>query len=346
MGIPAELEARKVSSPIVYSEDLILDRAKGAVCGGAAGDALGAGYEFTNPHPEDEIVMKGGGAFNWAPGEWTDDTAMAVAIIDVFAKGHCDIEEIGENFLSWYASSPPDVGIQTSAVLSSAKNGAELIHEGQEFYEQNPHKAGNGALMRTGPVALSALGDRRAVATNASAIAALTHAHPDSTTACVLWSLAIEEAIMTAEFSEVFDWERAVKNGLSYVNTGLVNRWEELIEEAVQGPSMLFNPNGYVVSAFQAALSAIIETPVPVDNPSGHFKNALQTAIQIGDDCDTVAAIAGSLLGARWGANAIPKEWKEIIHGTRTVGSAVVNFAELEALTKDAVGEIFIEKVP
>ena len=346
MGIPAELEARKVSSPIVSSEDLILDRAKGAVCGGAAGDALGAGYEFTNPHPEDEIAMKGGGAFNWAPGEWTDDTAMAVAILDVLAQGHCDIEEIGENFLSWYASSPPDVGIQTSAVLSSAKNGGELIYEGQEFYEKNPHKAGNGALMRTGPVALSALGDRAAVAENATTIAALTHAHPDSTTACVLWSLAIEEAIMTAEFGEVFDWEEAVKNGLSYVNSDLVSRWEELIEEALRGPSMLFNPNGYVVSAFQAALSAIIETPVPVDNPSGHFKNALQTAIQIGDDCDTVAAIAGSLLGARWGANAIPKEWKEIIHGTRTVGSAIVNFAELEALTKDAVREIFIEKVP
>ena len=60
----------------------VVDRAIGAVCGGAAGDALGAGYEFTNPHPEDEISMKGGGAFNWAPGEWTDDTAMAVAILD------------------------------------------------------------------------------------------------------------------------------------------------------------------------------------------------------------------------------------------------------------------------
>ena len=121
---------------------------------------------------------------------------------------------------------------------------------------------------------------------------------------------------------------------------------QELIDEAVQGPSFLFNPNGYVISAFQAALSAIIGTPVPVDNPSDHFMKAVETAIRIGDDCDTVAAIAGSLLGARWGANAIPKEWKEIIHGTRTVGSALVNFAELEALTKDAVGEIFIEKVP
>ena len=100
--------------------------------------------------------------------------------------------------------------------------------------------------MRTGPVvALSALGDRVLVAQNAEAIASLTHAHPDSTAACILWSLAIEEAISAepTEFSEVFDWERAVKNGLSYVNTGLVaNRWEELIEEAVQGPSMLLIP--------------------------------------------------------------------------------------------------------
>ena len=203
--------------------------------------------------------MRGGGAFDWAPGEWTDDTAMAVAILDCLASGHCDIEEIGNNFLSWYASSPPDVGIQTSAVLSSAHDGAQLIAVGMEFYKRNPSKAGNGALMRTGPVALSALGDRELVASNAEAIAALTHAHPDSTTACVLWSLAIEAAIMTSEIGEPFDWEGAVKDGLSFLDVNLVSRWEELIDEAVQGPSMLFNPNGYVVSAFQAALSAIIE---------------------------------------------------------------------------------------
>ena len=338
MGIPAELEARKMSSAMDAPNNLVLERAMGAVCGGAAGDALGAGYEFTNPHPEDEIVMKGGGAFSWAPGEWTDDTAMAVAILDELAAGRCDLEEIGNNFLSWYASSPPDVGIQTSAVLSSAKNGAQLIRAGEEFYEKYPNKAGNGALMRTGPVALSALGDRKAVATNASAIAALTHAHPDSTTACVLWSLAIESAIMISEIDEPFDWERAVKDGLSFLDVELASRWEKLIDEAAQGPSILFNPNGYVVSAFQAALSAIIETPVPVGNPSDHFMNALEAAIRIGDDCDTVAAIAGSLLGARWGVNAIPKEWKEIIHGTRTVGSTVVNFHDLETLAKKAIG--------
>lgn len=316
----------------------VVDRAIGAVCGGAAGDALGAGYEFTNPHPEDEISMKGGGAFNWAPGEWTDDTAMAVAILDGLVSGHCDIEEIGNNFLSWYASSPPDVGIQTSAVLSSARDGSDLIGAGREFYEKNPHKAGNGALMRTGPVALSALGDRALVAHNAEAIAALTHAHPDSTAACVLWSLAIEEAIMTANADDMFDWGSAVVNGLSFLDVTLAIRWEKLIEEAVQGPSILFNPNGYVVTAFQAALSAIIETPVLEDASMEHLPTSLETAVRVGDDCDTVAAIAGSLLGARWGVNAIPKEWKEIIHGTRTVGSEIVKFAELEALAREAIG--------
>ena len=89
MEFPTELEARKMSSLISDPNDLVLDRATGAVCGGAAGDALGAGYEFTNPNLEEEIVMKGGGAFNWAPGEWTDDTAMAVAILDVLAQGYC-----------------------------------------------------------------------------------------------------------------------------------------------------------------------------------------------------------------------------------------------------------------
>ena len=319
------------------SKGLLIDRATGAVCGGAAGDALGAGYEFTNPHPEEEIVMKGGGAFNWEPGEWTDDTAMAVAILDVLAQGHCDIEEIGNNFLSWYESSPPDVGIQTSAVLSSAQNGAELILAGYEFYNENPNKAGNGALMRTGPVALSALGDREAVAENAEAIASLTHAHPDSTTACILWSLAIEAAIMTSEIDEPFDWEKAVKDGLSFLDADLASRWEKLIDEAVQGPSMLFNPNGYVVSAFQAALSAIIDTPVPTENPLDHLMIALETAIRIGDDCDTVAAIAGSLLGARWGIDAIPEDWQTLVHGTRTMNSPKISFQDLMELTKAAI---------
>ena len=186
--------------------------------------------------------------------------------------------------------------------------------------------------MRTSPVALSGLGDREVVAENAAAIAALTHAHHDSTVACVLWSLAIEQAIMTASDSTVFSWEGAVRNGLKYLDEETSSRWDTIIDTAVQGPSGLFNPNGFALGAFTAALSAIVETPVPEGNPKQHFTNALETAIRIGDDCDTVAAIAGSLLGARWGIDAIPEGWQNLIHGSRTLGTQVVTFDSLKQL--------------
>ncbi|MBC83527.1 MAG: hypothetical protein CL454_01570, partial [Acidimicrobiaceae bacterium] len=61
------------------------------------------------------------------------------------------------------------------------------------------------------------------------------------------------------------------------------------------------------------------------------------TAIRIGDDCDTVAAIAGSLLGARWGADAIPEDWAKLIHGSRTKGSKSVSFEDLRELAAKAI---------
>ena len=312
----------------------VSDRATGAVLGSAAGDALGAGYEFTNPGPDREIAMKGGGGFGWAPGEWTDDTQMAVAILDVIATGSSDLDAIASNFLTWYAAGPADVGNQTRSVLGSAAIPEDLAVVAVAFMDANPEAAGNGALMRTAPVALTALDDRAEIARLAGSIASLTHAHPDSVAACVLWSLAIQEAITTAEPDQAFDWEAAVRNGLEHVAEDSRQRWDALITEAVTGPPGLFNPNGWVVTAFQAALSAIVNTPVPEEQSSDHLREALVAAVRIGDDTDTVAAIAGALLGARWGTDAIPDEWNTLIHGDRQRGSEPVNGTELEQLAR------------
>ena len=206
------------------------------------------------------------------------------------------------------------------------------------FMDANPEAAGNGALMRTAPVALTALYDRADIARLAGSVASLTHAHPDSVAACVLWSLAIQEAITTAEPDQVFDWEAAMRNGLEHVSEDRREKWDELITEAVIGPPGLFNPNGWVVTAFQAALSAIINTPVPGEQPSDHLRDALVAAVRIGHDTDTVAAIAGALLGARWGAGAIPDEWNIVIHGDRRRGSEPVTGIELEQLVRKTVG--------
>ena len=91
--------------------------------------------------------------------------------------------------------------------------------------------------------------------------------------------------------------------------------WAELLDRALTGNPGSFTPNGFVVTALQAALAAVHQTPVPGPMPTLHFQNALQAAVTIGDDTDTVAAIAGALLGARWGISAIPYAWRRMLHG-------------------------------
>ena len=102
-------------------------------------------------------------------------------------------------------------------------------------------------------------------------------------------------------------------------------------------PPGLFNPNGWVVTAFQAALSAIVNTPEPQEQPSSHLSEALVAAVRIGNDTDTVAAIAGALLGARWGTSAIPDEWLNLVHGDRRRGSTQIRTSDLEQLARNTV---------
>jgi ADP-ribosyl-[dinitrogen reductase] hydrolase len=169
------------------------DRAVGAVLASGVGDALGAPYEFQPPNPTAPCAMEGGGGYRWEPGEWTDDTQMALAVLAVLARGSTDVAAMGEEMVRWYRSKPRDVGIQTAAVLGGVgRRFASAAESAQAYQAEHPESAGNGALMRTGPVALAHLGDRDAVAALAAAVASLTHPHPDSVDACVLWSLAIE----------------------------------------------------------------------------------------------------------------------------------------------------------
>ena len=98
----------------------MVDRAVGAVLASAAGDAMGAPYEFGPPDPSAPCQLEGGGSFGWAPGEWTDDTQMAVAVLTVLADGSTDTDEIGQAMVRWFESGPADVGNQTRAVLGAA----------------------------------------------------------------------------------------------------------------------------------------------------------------------------------------------------------------------------------
>lgn len=288
--------------------DLDLDRCAGAMLGLAAGDALGAGYEFRAP-PSGDATMIGGGLGDWDPGEWTDDTQMAICIAEETATGALSTEKVAGRFLAWYGAGPKDIGMQTAAVLGGARAAAEVAGVSTRWYESHPHNsAGNGSLMRTAPVALAGLGDDEALVRTATEVSALTHADPLATDACVLWCVAIDRAVRQGRLDGVMD-------GLELLPWDRARRWSGLVDEARAHPPGHFNPNGFVVRAFQAALAAVWQTPVPDDMPCRHLQDALQAAVKAGDDTDTVAAIAGSLLGARWGATAVPAGWKAILHG-------------------------------
>lgn len=297
------------------------DRIEGVLLGTAAGDALGAPYEFQPPRgPELPVVMEGGGP--WEPGEWTDDTSMAVAIAEIAATGADLREDHAQDILvkRWYGWSrtSKDVGIQTRNVLATANRAGEITAErcrtaSRALHEQTGRTAGNGSLMRTAPVALAYLDDEEAMVEAARAISELTHFDPDAGDAAVLWCSAIRHAVLTGLLD--------VRIGMRHIPAERQSLWQERLDTAEAGRPADFPHNGWVVSALQAAWCAIATTPVPQDNPEAgtyradHLRLALDAAVRAGFDTDTVAAIAGGLLGAAYGASAVPVQWRTLLHG-------------------------------
>ncbi|MGW4120419.1 ADP-ribosylglycohydrolase family protein [Nocardia sp. NPDC004711] len=290
------------------------DRAAGVLLGTAAGDALGANYEFTVPGPDAEIRMLGGGAFGWEPGEWTDDTAMAVAVARAAARAGdlCSpegLDAVAAEFVAWWDSGPKDIGNQTREVLQWRDQTGRAMQ--MRAHGLTGLTAGNGSLMRTAPVALAYLDDAEKCGKAAKLISSLTHYDMQAMQACKLWTLAIRHAILFGTYD-------GLREALSQVDTGF---WEPLLDKAETGSPVDFPKNGWVVHALQTAWWAITHAET--------LPAALELAVRAGGDTDTTAAIAGGLLGARWGASAVPAEWLELLHGYPGYGTT-----DLNALTR------------
>ncbi|MFC6600479.1 ADP-ribosylglycohydrolase family protein [Kitasatospora paranensis] len=321
--------AQPVPRPLLT--EIRTDRAAGVLLAAAAGDALGVHYEGKGTmRPDQQPKMLGGGYGPYRPGEYSDDTQMQWCIADVAASG-ADLrtpnalDAIANNFLIWLRDGATDVGVQTRTVLGMAKRAhAEsddplhqvMARQAAAQYKRTGLGAGNGALMRTGIVALSYLDtDPRAMASAARAVSDLTHGDPLSAEACILWCSGIRTAVLDGTFD-------GVRAGLTLLPANRRAQWAAWLDEAENRPPHTFaSKNGFVVVALQAAWAAITQTPVPAADPASgsfvgqHLQLALENAVRIGHDTDTVAAIAGALLGARWGGSAVPLNWQRLIHG-------------------------------
>lgn len=288
------------------------DRAAGVLVGQAIGDALGVPYEFGSRIEAGGARMIGGGLGPYRPGEYSDDTQMGICIghglRDAEPTTSARLDAVAREFLAWQEGGASDIGIQTSAVLSMARRaqgplGARMQRCAAELAATG--RAGNGALMRTGIVGLAALDDRERTAELARAVAALTHADQRCLDAAVLWSEAMRVAVV--------DGCLDIRAGLDLLDPASAQEWADVIGRAEEAPPGTFAKNGFVVTAFQAAWSAIHATR-HITGPD-HVTAALQQAVAIGHDTDTVAAIAGSLLGARYGYSGLPSDLVRRING-------------------------------
>lgn len=290
------------------------DRARGVLVGTAAGDALGAPLEFgpVVPYPA-SVEMKAGRG--WKAGEWTDDTSMAIVIARAIAEygglGEAAMDAVASGFHTW-AATAPDVGIQTRHVLAVAHRtgtgAAALAAASAEFAATHEHADGNGSLMRTAPVALAFLHDAEACAAAARAVSALTHAGDDSQDACVLWTNAIRVAVLEGTLD-------GLHAGLELLPAERRELWAARIAEAEAGEPWDFKKNGWVVHALQAAWSAVVCTVDHEGAPASAFARGVDHAVRCGHDTDTVAAIAGGLLGALHGLSSVPTKWLDVLNG-------------------------------
>ncbi len=311
-----------------------VQRGIGALVGSAVGDALGAPFEFGGPggysarFPQPVVggtgEMVGGGGFGWAPGEFTDDTQMALALAQsLLARQGFDPADLFQRWRVW-AGSASDVGNLTRRVLRQpGHEGAALA--GHQAVDGR--SGANGAVMRNTPVALfTAGGPLDATWQLAGEQARLTHYDPDCAVAAGLHALMLRAGI---DGDDMFD---ALDAALARIDDpGARARWTYLLGPD-WSPDLAELHNGTVWTCLAQAVWAL--------RLGTGFAEVVVAAIDLGDDTDTVACVAGGLAGARWGVQGIPSRWTTYLNGTlRTpTGTAEFNYAQLQDLAMELMG--------
>ena len=323
-----------------------VDRELGAIFGSAIADAVGAGYEFSNGVESDlipEIGPIGGGSFNWEPGQWTDDTEQAIALLE--ALRHSSINNVShaaKNILDWYASDPIDIGITTRNVLQTAFkdnqiNQTEAVEacftSARNYANEKDYDClhdspfittvqGCGSLMRLSSCALLSSKDEAeqwAVATSMITHGSVHVTDLASALGQIIWNASrLNGYSIYSIFDGVFDHlDEELKANWTGLTTQNYNNDSELND--IYDLETLIRFNGTAPGALACALSAIIHTTeIWGDyrfNYTQWFVSCIQYIVSQGGDTDSVAAIAGSIAGALVGYKHLPILWLHVLHG-------------------------------
>lgn len=267
-----------------------LEELRAIVYGAAVGDALGVPYEFMRRGAFECDGMVGGGAHGMPAGTFSDDTSLMLATCDsIRVCSGIDAGDMRKRFCSWLYEGAYtvdgcafDVGNATAKAL------------GQGFGCVGERSNGNGSLMRIAPLSLMDATDDEV-----RAVSAITHAHPVSTGACVFFVRALRdvlggEPIGAAVARNISDDERFV-----------------FLADILDAPRESVRSTGYVLDTLGAALWCACNT--------SSYEECVIEAVNLGDDSDTTACVAGALAGAMYGLEAIPRQWVEQLRGKEII---------------------------
>ena len=314
----------------------IEDRIRAVTLGHAVADALGVPVEFMSRRELDLMPltdMVGYGTYPVPAGSWSDDTSMALATIDALNRGGLDYKAIMDNFVAWAeraeftpTGSVFDIGGTCSAAINNYIHGKEPTACGL-FGE---HTNGNGSLMRIYPVSLYLYykGNCRRRLKRIHEASSLTHAHERSRIACGIYSLVLWELLDDpCKGSVTRGLERACRYYARYCGWDFPVLGEEdaprrsrarrvnamdgmlfersLLRQIATDPYAVardkIGSSGYVLDTREAALWCLLTTD--------SYKECVLKAVNLGEDTDTTAAVAGALAGALYGLGGIPAEW-------------------------------------
>ena len=275
----------------------------GCLLGLACGDAVGTTVEFV---PRGRFApltdMVGGGKFRLAPGEWTDDTSMALCLSDsLLACGGFDPADQMARYWRWGEEGYRSVRPHPIGMGKNVVQAMRLWKKTGEPYcgSPDPKTSGNGCLMRLAPVPILYQRDLDAAIHYGRLSAATTHGSEDCLAATGLLSELLVRALTGAlSKAELLagPFTGTLTPAICVVAEG---SYREKGERAIKG-------SGWVVESLEAALWSFWH--------GEDFEDTILRAANLGDDADTTAAIAGQLAGAYYGAEGIPQAWRKRLH--------------------------------